>query len=71
MKSMTLEEENAYFLGEIHYADLQPYDGPEDAEFYCVNPDCRRGISCTEETPTGDGIYECAHCGQKLTVWIQ
>lgn len=70
-EKLTEGEKYAFALGVCNTKDLRKYEGEEDAEFFCVNPLCQKGISCTEETPTGDGVYECWHCGQKLKVWMQ
>lgn len=70
LQTISDEEKRAFILGECYASDLRKYTGSEepDAEYFCVNPQCRRGISCTEETSTGDGIYECWNCGQKIKV---
>lgn len=67
-EEVTDGEKRALVLGECYAEDLRKYEGDEDAEYFCVNPLCQKGVSCTEETPTGDGIYECQHCGKKITV---
>lgn len=70
LETISEGEKRAFVLGECYASDLRKYTGLEDpdSEFFCVNPLCKRGISCTEETATGDGIYECWHCGQKIKV---
>lgn len=61
-------ERSAWLFGECHPEHLRRYEGKGDFEYHCPNPSCGNGINCTEETATGDAIYECVHCGNKLKV---